>query len=142
VEYIVSLGTTGEATSLSDAEQNEVIRHTVTKVADRVPIVAGHFGGNNTAQVCEKLKAFNCIGIAAILTSSPAYVKPSQEGIYQHYMALADASPVTVDYLQCAFSNSIQYHCSHYCQVGKGFKKIYCCQGCLCRPGAGISNSP
>ena len=94
VEYIVSLGTTGESTSLSDAEQNEVIRYTVTKVAERVPVVAGHFGGNNTAQVCEKLKAFNAAGISAILTSSPAYVKPSQEGIYQHYMALADASPL------------------------------------------------
>jgi len=94
VEYIVSLGTTGEATSLSDAEQNEVIRHTVTHVAGRVPIVAGHFGGNNTAQVCEKLKSFNHNGIDAILTSSPAYVKPSQEGIYQHYMAMAEASPL------------------------------------------------
>lgn len=94
VEYIVSLGTTGEATSLSDAEQNEVIQTTVAKVAGRVPVVAGHFGGNNTAQVCEKLKSFNHTGVSAILTSSPAYVKPSQEGIYQHYMALADASPL------------------------------------------------
>jgi 4-hydroxy-tetrahydrodipicolinate synthase len=94
VEYIVSLGTTGEATSLSDTEQNEVIRYTVTNVAGRVPVVAGHFGGNNTAQVCEKLKSFNHDGVSAILSSSPAYVKPSQEGIYQHYMALADASPL------------------------------------------------
>ncbi|MBP7239968.1 MAG: dihydrodipicolinate synthase family protein, partial [Saprospiraceae bacterium] len=76
VEYIVSLGTTGEATSLSDAEQNEVIQYTVAKVAGRVPVVAGHFGGNNTAQVCEKLKSFNHTGVSAILTSSPAYVKP------------------------------------------------------------------
>ena len=93
-EYIVSLGTTGEATSLSDPEQNDVIRFTVAKVAGRIPVVAGHFGGNTTAQVCEKLKAFNHNGVAAILSSSPAYVKPSQEGIYQHYMALANASPL------------------------------------------------
>ena len=96
VEYVVSLGTTGEATSLSDDEQSAVIRHTIKTVAGRVPIVAGQFGGNNTAQVCEKLKAFDPTGIAAILSSSPAYVKPSQEGIYQHYMALAEASPLPI----------------------------------------------
>jgi 4-hydroxy-tetrahydrodipicolinate synthase len=96
VEYVVSLGTTGEATSLSDDEQSAVIRHTIKTVAGRVPIVAGQFGGNNTAQVCEKLKAFDPTGISAILSSSPAYVKPSQEGIYQHYMALAEASPLPI----------------------------------------------
>lgn len=94
VDYIVSLGTTGEATSLSDEEQTSIIKHTVEITAGKVPIVAGQFGGNNTAQVCEKLRAFDTKGIAAILSSSPAYVKPSQEGIYQHYMALAEASPL------------------------------------------------
>ncbi|MDZ4748475.1 MAG: 4-hydroxy-tetrahydrodipicolinate synthase [Saprospiraceae bacterium] len=94
VDYIVSLGTTGEATSLSDEEQTSIIKHTVEVTDGKVPIVAGQFGGNNTAQVCEKLRAFDTKGIAAILSSSPAYVKPSQEGIYQHYMALAEASPL------------------------------------------------
>ncbi|HEY3387900.1 MAG TPA: 4-hydroxy-tetrahydrodipicolinate synthase [Saprospiraceae bacterium] len=94
VEYVVSLGTTGEATSLSDDEQSAVLRHTIKVVAKRIPVVAGQFGGNNTAQVCEKLKAFDPTGVAAILSSSPAYVKPSQEGIYLHYMALAEASPL------------------------------------------------
>ncbi|HZV70437.1 MAG TPA: 4-hydroxy-tetrahydrodipicolinate synthase [Saprospiraceae bacterium] len=92
VEYIVSLGTTGEATSLSDDEQTSVIKHTLEAVAGRVPIVAGQFGGNNTAQLCEKLSSFDTTGISAILSSSPAYVKPSQEGIYRHYMELAEAS--------------------------------------------------
>lgn len=94
VEYVVSLGTTGEATSLLDVEQDAVLRHTIDVVADRVPVVAGHFGGNNTAQVCEKLQSFDATGVAAILSSSPAYVKPSQEGIYQHYMALGEVSPL------------------------------------------------
>jgi len=92
VEYIVSLGTTGEATSLSDDEQMQVQSHTINITAGRVPIVAGQFGGNNTAQLCEKLNLFDPTGIAAILSSSPAYVKPSQEGIYHHYMAMAEAS--------------------------------------------------
>lgn len=96
VDYIVSLGTTGEATSLSDEEQTSIIKHTVEVTDGKVPIVAGQFGGNNTAQVCEKLKSFDAKGIAAILSSSPAYVKPSQEGIYQHYMALAEASPLPI----------------------------------------------
>jgi 4-hydroxy-tetrahydrodipicolinate synthase len=94
VEYIVSLGTTGETTSLSDEEQVKVQAHTISVVAGRVPIVAGQFGGNNTTQLVEKLIAFDPTGIAAILSSSPAYVKPSQEGIYQHYMKLGEASPL------------------------------------------------
>ncbi len=94
VEYVVALGTTGEATSLSDQEQEQVVRHIISVVANRVPVVAGHFGGNNTAQLVDKLKSFDPSGISAILSSSPAYVKPSQEGNYQHYMALAEASPL------------------------------------------------
>jgi len=96
VEYLVSLGTTGEATSLSDAEQEQVIRHTVSVAAGRVPVVAGHFGGNQTDVLCQKLKTFDTSGISAILSSSPAYVKPTQDGIFRHYMALAEASPLPI----------------------------------------------
>ncbi len=94
VEYVISLGTTGESTSLTDDEQKAIIRHTIQVVNGRVPIIAGQFGGNNTAALQEKLSAFDPEGIAAILSSSPAYVKPTQEGIYQHYMALEDVSPL------------------------------------------------
>lgn len=96
VEYIISLGTTGEATSLTEIEQKAIIRHTIEVVNGRVPIVAGHFGGNNTEQLREKLASFDPTGIAAILSSSPAYVKPTQEGIYRHYMVLAEASPLPI----------------------------------------------
>lgn len=96
VEYIISLGTTGEATSLSDIEQKAVIRHTIEIVNGRIPIVAGQFGGNNTEQLREKISSFDPTGISAILSSSPAYVKPSQEGIYRHYMVLAEASPLPI----------------------------------------------
>ncbi len=94
VEYLVSLGTTGEATSLTEEEQSIVLRHTISTTQGRVPIVAGQFGGNNTAQLSDKLRSFDPTGVAAILSSSPAYVKPSQEGIYRHYMALAEVSPL------------------------------------------------
>ena len=96
VEYVISLGTTGEATSLSDIEQKAVIRHTIEVVNERVPIIAGQFGGNNTDQLREKLASFDPTGISAILSSSPAYVKPSQEGVYRHYMVLAEASPLPI----------------------------------------------
>ncbi len=96
VDYVVSLGTTGESTSLSDVEQKDIIRHTIDVVNQRVPVIAGHFGGNNTHQLRERLSTFEATGISAILSSSPAYVKPSQEGIYRHYMALAEVSPVPI----------------------------------------------
>lgn len=96
VDYIVSLGTTGEAVTLSFEECVAVLRHTVLVVAERCPIVAGMFGGNNTAALCEKIKNFDFKGIDAILSSSPAYVKPTQEGIFQHYVAIEKMSPVPI----------------------------------------------
>jgi len=96
VDYIVSLGTTGETTSLTENEQEAVLRHTIAVADKRVPIVAGQFGGNNSAALVKKLRSFDAAGVSAILSSSPAYVKPSQEGIYQHYMALAEASPLPI----------------------------------------------
>lgn len=92
VEYLVSLGTTGESVTLTDAESIEILEFTIKTVAERVPIIAG-FGANNTQAVIEKIKAFHFEGIDAILSVSPYYNKPTQEGIYQHYMALAEAAP-------------------------------------------------
>lgn len=93
VEYLVSLGTTGEAVTLSEAEQREILDFTIKINRGRVPLVAGVFGSNHTAELVEKVKAFNFDGIDAILSSSPAYSRPGQEGIFQHYMALAEVSP-------------------------------------------------
>lgn len=93
VEFIVSLGTTGEAITLSAQECREVLDFTIKIVKGRKPIVAGLFGGNFTQKVVDGLKQYNFDGIDAVMSSSPAYSKPSQEGIFQHYMALAEASP-------------------------------------------------
>ena len=92
VDYIVTLGTTGESVVLSEQEKVEVLHCTYNKVNGRVPVVVG-IGGNNTAEV---IKAFSKLPIdkaVAILSVTPYYNKPSQEGLYQHYMALADAAP-------------------------------------------------
>lgn len=93
VDFIVSLGTTGEAVPLSSQECREVLDFTIKTVNGRLPIVAGLFGGNYTQKVVDALHRYNFDGIDAIMSSSPAYVKPTQEGIYRHYMALANASP-------------------------------------------------
>jgi len=93
VEFLVSLGTTGESVTCSDDEQRQILDFTIKINRGRLPLIAGVFGSNNTAAVVEKIKGFNFEGIDALLSSSPSYNKPGQEGIYQHYMALADASP-------------------------------------------------
>lgn len=96
VDYLVVMGTTGEAATLSKAEKNEVIKHVCTTNAKRVPIVVG-FGGNNTSEVVEQINDFDSFSeVDAILSVAPYYNKPSQEGIFQHYKFIADNSPVPV----------------------------------------------
>ncbi|MGK6352912.1 4-hydroxy-tetrahydrodipicolinate synthase [Parapedobacter sp. DT-150] len=95
MNYLVSLGTTGETATLREAERKAVWKFTADKVAKRVPLVAG-IGGNHTAEAVRQLQAFDTEGYTAILSVSPYYNKPSQEGIYQHYKAVAAASPLPV----------------------------------------------
>ena len=92
LDYIVTLGTTGESVVLSAEEKVEVFNCTVAKVNGRVPIVIG-IGGNNTAEVIKSFRKFDLSKVEAILSVTPYYNKPSQEGLYQHYVALADAAP-------------------------------------------------
>ncbi|MBQ2365399.1 MAG: 4-hydroxy-tetrahydrodipicolinate synthase [Alistipes sp.] len=95
VDYIVALGTTAETPTLSTAERNKVLRYIVAKCAERVPIVAG-VGGNSTHDTVELLRNFDLSGVVAILSVVPYYNKPTQEGIYRHFMAIAEASPLPV----------------------------------------------
>lgn len=92
VEYIVTLGTTGETPVLDSVEKEDIINYTFEKVNARVPIVVG-VGGNNTMEVMENLQSYPLEKAAAVLSASPYYNKPSQEGIFQHYKYLAEASP-------------------------------------------------
>ncbi len=91
-QYLVVLGTTGEAPVLSKEEKIQLIQIAYEETKGNVPVVVG-IGGNNTAALIEDLKTFPLDGAAAILSASPYYSKPSQEGIYQHYKALASVSP-------------------------------------------------
>ncbi|HQV68028.1 MAG: 4-hydroxy-tetrahydrodipicolinate synthase [Saprospiraceae bacterium] len=96
VNYIVALGSTGETATLNEAEARDILDFCIKHINNRVPLVAGNFGGNDTKELVKKIKDYNFDGVAAILSSSPAYIKPSQEGIYRHYMALAEVSPVPI----------------------------------------------
>ncbi|MFN2438468.1 MAG: 4-hydroxy-tetrahydrodipicolinate synthase, partial [Chitinophagaceae bacterium] len=91
VQYVVTLGTTGETPTLSYEEKLEIIEHCFTTVASRVPVVIG-IGGNDTKSILADLEKFPIERAAAILSASPYYNKPSQEGIYQHYKAMATAT--------------------------------------------------
>jgi 4-hydroxy-tetrahydrodipicolinate synthase len=95
VEYVVTLGTTGETPTLSKDEKRQIAQFTFEKVAGRVPVVVG-IGGNNTAEVVHELGSFPLEKAVAVLSASPYYSKPSQEGLFQHYKALAAASPKPV----------------------------------------------
>ena len=95
IDYLVVLGTTAETPTLTDDEKTNIIRFVQNKVKGSVPIVLG-LGGNCTRAVVEKLKNDDFTGIDAILSVVPYYNKPSQEGMYQHYKAIAEASPVPV----------------------------------------------
>lgn len=92
VEYVITLGTTGETPTLTKQEKLDIVNFTYEKVNGRVPVVVG-IGGNSTSEVIENLKNFPLEKATAVLSASPYYNKPSQEGIYQHYKALAAASP-------------------------------------------------
>lgn len=91
VDYLVVMGTTGESVTLSAEEKKLVLSETIELVRNRVPIVLG-IGGNNTAEVVAQLESYDLSGVDGILSVSPYYNKPTQEGIYQHYRALAQAS--------------------------------------------------
>jgi 4-hydroxy-tetrahydrodipicolinate synthase len=93
--YFVILGTTGESVTLSTEEKQQVIECIKRVTAGRIPLVLG-VGGNNTLEVVKQLKALDTDGLTAILSVSPYYNKPNQQGIINHYNMVADASPLPV----------------------------------------------
>ncbi len=95
IDYLVVLGTTGESATLSKTEKDLVIKTVVEANKGRLPLVLG-VGSNNTAEVVAELKSGNFSDFEAILSVSPYYNKPTQEGIYQHFKAIAEASPIPV----------------------------------------------
>ncbi|WP_191860024.1 4-hydroxy-tetrahydrodipicolinate synthase [Hanstruepera ponticola] len=95
MDYIVISGTTGESVTISSEEKKQIIQTIKQANNNRVPLVLG-IGGNNTNQVLEEIKSTDFSGIDAILSVSPYYSKPTQEGVYQHYKAVSNVSPVPI----------------------------------------------
>jgi 4-hydroxy-tetrahydrodipicolinate synthase len=95
VEYLVVLGTTGESATVHGAEKQEVFSFIQKEVAGRRPVVAG-IGGNDTREVTAAFQSFDLTGYDAILSVSPYYNKPNQEGIYQHYKTLDESTPLPI----------------------------------------------
>ena len=95
VEYLVVLGTTGESVTLSKQEKKQVVEHIIKVNNKRLPLVLG-VGGNNTAQIAEEASQVSAEDFHAILSVVPMYNKPSQEGVFQHYTAVANAASLPV----------------------------------------------
>jgi 4-hydroxy-tetrahydrodipicolinate synthase len=95
VDYLVTLGTTGETPTLSTEEKISLVRFTVEKNAGKLPVVVG-IGGNNTQELIKDMQRLPLSHATAILSASPYYNKPSQEGLFYHYKALAESSPLPV----------------------------------------------
>jgi len=94
-DYLVVLGTTAETAVLTEEEQSEIVRTVVTQVRRRIPVVRG-VSGNFTQALVKKMKEIDYEGVDAILSVTPYYNKPSQEGIYQHFKAVAEATDIPI----------------------------------------------
>lgn len=95
INYLVILGTTGESVTQSDNEKSELTKFIISKVNNRLPLVLG-IGGNNTSAIIEKVSKTDLSKIDAVLSVTPYYNKPSQQGLYEHYKSIAEGSPKPV----------------------------------------------
>lgn len=94
-DYLVALGTTAETPTLNDDEKRKILDMVLTRVNGRIPVILGE-GGNDTCAIADRLSKSDYHGVDAILSVTPYYNKPSQEGLYQHYKTIAGASPLPV----------------------------------------------
>ena len=122
-DYLVVLGTTAETPTLTEEEKKDIINLVVTKVNGRIPIVLG-VGGNCTRSVVEKLKNDNFDGIDAILSDVPYYNKPSQEGIYQHYKAIAEATTLPIVLYNVPGRTGVNMTAETTLRIAREFKNV------------------
>lgn len=123
VEYLVSLGTTGEASTLNKEDKKKIWEFTAEINNGRLPLVAG-IGGNDTAEVTGSIKNFEINGYDAILSASPYYNKPTQEGIYQHYKAISESSSLPVFVYNVPGRTASNVSPETTCRLATDFKNI------------------
>ncbi len=95
-EYLVALGTTSETATLSRKERDDVLATILSACKTRVPVWTGHYASNNTQAILEALKDSRLLGISGLMLSTPAYNKPNQEGLYQHFKEIAHATDLPI----------------------------------------------
>lgn len=122
-DYLVVLGTTAETPTLTEEEKKQIIHSVVTKVNGRIPIVLG-VGGNCTRTIVDKLKQDDFDGIDAILSVVPYYNKPSQEGIYQHYKAIAEATTLPVVLYNVPGRTGVNMTAETTLRIARDFKNV------------------
>ncbi|MBR3702874.1 MAG: 4-hydroxy-tetrahydrodipicolinate synthase [Alistipes sp.] len=122
-DYIVALGTTAETPTLTKEEKRDVIRFVKERVAGRVPIVVGA-GGNNTLALTRELQEMELDGVEAILSVTPYYNKPSQEGLYRHFEAVAKASPIPVILYNVPGRTGVNMSADTTCRLASDFDNI------------------
>lgn len=123
VEYLVSLGTTGESATLNKEEKKKIWAYTAEINNGRLPLIAG-IGGNDTASVVDTIKNFDTAGYDCILSASPYYNKPSQEGIYQHYKAISEVSPLPILLYNVPGRTASNMTAETTCRLAADFKNI------------------
>ena len=123
VEYLVSLGTTGEASTLTKEEKDKIWAFTAEVNNGRLPLIAG-IGGNDTAALVQSIKEFEQKGYDAILSASPNYNKPTQEGIYQHYKAVSEASHLPILLYNVPGRTASNMSPETTCRLAQDFKNI------------------
>ena len=123
VEYLVSLGTTGEASTLNKEDKQKIWEFTAEVNNGRLPLVAG-IGGNDTAEVANSIKTFEVNGYDAILSASPYYNKPTQEGIYQHYKAISESSALPIFLYNVPGRTASNVSPETTCRLATDFKNI------------------
>jgi len=145
VDFLVPLGSTGESATLNEEEQRKALDFVIEKNNGRKPIVAGNFGGKNTKELCKKIASYNFDGIDGILSSSPEYSKPNQEGIFQHYMQLADNSsvPIIIYNVPSRTRSNLEWHTTvRLAEASKTFAGIKEASGDLIQATRIIKNRP
>ncbi len=122
-DYLVVLGTTAETPTLTEEEKEQIIHLVVTKVNGRIPIVLG-MGGNCTRAIVDQLKSKSFDGIDAILSVVPYYNKPSQEGIYQHYKAIAEATTLPIVLYNVPGRTGVNMTAETTLRIARDFKNV------------------
>jgi len=123
VDYLVSLGTTGEASTINKQDKKKIWEYTAEINNGRLPLVAG-IGGNDTAKLINQIKDFETTGYDAILSASPYYNKPTQEGIYQHYKAVSESCPLPLFLYNVPGRTASNVSAETTCRLAQDFQNI------------------